>query len=52
MREEENTLLEMKKAIDEGEWKAYGLPDEYFKEYFENEFLPELKSIYKKLKKV
>lgn len=52
MQEEENTLQEMEKAIDEVEYKLKVLLGSYFVNYFKQEFLPKIKSIYKKLKKV
>ena len=52
MQEEENILREMGKAIDEVEWKLEALLQSYFVNYFEQEFLPKIKSIYKILNKV
>ena len=41
--------MNLYKLIQEGEFKIDALPDEYFVDYFEEEFLPKLKEIYKKL---
>ena len=52
MNDKENILLELEKNINMAEWKLEALPESYFIDYFEIEFLPTIKSIYKKLKKV
>ena len=43
---------EIRKLIDELDWKLEALPEKYFIDYIEEEFIPKLKSIYKKMKKV
>lgn len=52
MQEKEIIKIELKKLIDIAEWKLESLPEKYFIYYFEEEFLPDIKSIYKKLKRV
>jgi hypothetical protein len=41
--------MDLYKLIDEAEFKFQGLPDSYFREYFEKEFLPKIKDIYTRL---
>lgn len=43
--------MELYKLIDEAEFKFQTLPDGYFREYFEKEFLPKIKNIYTNLAK-
>lgn len=43
--------MELYKLIDEVEFKFQALPDGYFREYFEKEFLPKIKNIYTNLAK-
>lgn len=41
--------MKLYSLINEAEFKFQGLPDGYFKEYFEKEFLPKIKDIYTRL---
>ena len=43
--------MNLYKLINETEFKFETLPDGYFREYFEKEFLPKIKNIYTKLAK-
>ena len=52
MNDKDVILRELEKNIDMAEWKLESLPESYFINYFEQDFLPNIKSIYKKLKKV
>lgn len=42
--------IEIKKLIMEAEWKLEALPEHYFIDYFEEEFLKKLKKLLKSLK--
>lgn len=44
-----NLKIEIEKLIKLGEWKLEALPEGYFIEYFEKEFMPKLKELIKKL---
>ena len=41
--------MNLYKLIDEAEFKLEALPEGYFIEYFEKEFLPKLKEVYKNI---
>ena len=43
--------MNLYKLISEAEFKLEALPQGYFIEYFEKEFLPKIKDIYKRLSK-
>ena len=43
--------MNLYKLISEVEFKFETLPDGYFREYFEKEFLPKIKDIYTRLSK-
>lgn len=41
--------MKLYKLIEESEWKLEALPEKYFVDYFEEEFLPKIKDINEKL---
>lgn len=52
MNDKDTIIINLRKSIEMAEWKLEALPESYFIQYFEKEFLPQLKSIYNLLKKV
>lgn len=49
MKQDQDIKREISKLIELADWKLESLPEKYFMDYFEEEFLPRLKDLIKKL---
>lgn len=49
-RKKVDVKSEIEKLIQEADWKLEALPDKYFIDYFEEEFIEKLKKLIKKIK--
>lgn len=49
-RKKMDIKFEIEKLIEEADWKLEALPDKYFIDYFEEEFIEKLKKLIKKIK--